>query len=422
MPEIEISENDLGIGEHLEKKPANALGEQSVIVETRSQAEQLRETDPRDYIRVTTFQKHSRSIDPDSTHPWEREPYGYSWSKDNSGEVVASLVYDSESRQKHLLIAEKASDQEASATYIEGIDPAVRDFTADVIRVVGLRFPPSARYEAVRSVIAFASRIRETDPNTACFSIATRVLKMLPDDPRAQPIEAVALELPSVDFGVSDPTAEQKQALDSLFVLLSRKMPRDSYDRILKTFLGSVPSTDNIYGGNFKYVFSDAVGWVVSARKDTPIDEAASARTGPDRQFPVKDLVKEPIRDTHELEIRLSALPVKREPDVRSFPRSEATAEFVDLEKVVGGPGITEWTTLYDPSQKEADLEKTLRFAQMIQTSDEAGEQLLGRSDTMQASEYKGEYYLGNARHRVVALKALGVPFVPMLVTHIGQT
>ncbi len=92
-------------------------------------------------------------------------------------------------------------------------------------------------------------------------------------------------------------------------------------------------------------------------------------------------------------------------------------AEFVPLDKVMGGTGITDWTV---SNASGRGVPKILELARALV---DGSASVAGRfNKPIRVFEIGGEYYLeSDGRNRTAALKALGVDEVPMMVTHISE-
>lgn len=328
--------------------------------------------------------------------------------------MTVATVFDKDKKQVGLLLAAKTVGQEPVATYITDLDPAVRDFASDVVSLVARRFPVMSRQEFIKQLDENDSGLITKTPDEAASEIATRAINLLPDYPTATKLDH-EINLPRVDYGQAEPTEQQRTELQQFLELLSTKMPPASFQASLDEFTKNIPFTDHIYGKNFKYIYTDALGWLAASRPDTQIDDTASERTTPTATFPIKDLVKRKFSSDDELKRVLADMPVKPEPDTRLAKHGPKVAEFVDLDKVVGGPGITDWSIVSTSEGRGLDRIKEIADKFTNGTMD-----IAGRDTPIYVEEVNGEYFIGrDGRHRIAALKALGVPFAPMMVSHV---
>lgn len=135
--------------------------------------------------------------------------------------------------------------------------------------------------------------------------------------------------------------------------------------------------------------------------------------------FPVKDLVKKPIQTRSELRERLEDLPVGEVmPDtslLETTSRYPDESEFVEIDKIVGATegGVVSWVEISKAPTR--GLENIAKIVKAIQD----GQILItGAGDQLQVYEIDGRYFAAQGRHRIAAMKALGIPFAPMWVQH----
>lgn len=113
-----------------------------------------------------------------------------------------------------------------------------------------------------------------------------------------------------------------------------------------------------------------------------------------------------------------SSKPEYIHPDINS-EFSQPTAEFVQLDQVVGGSDGAKYDQTFLVSQKGQESEgrgrnHVLEIAKSYQDG-----RPLDPSKPQEYYEHEGKYYVTSGRHSTAALKALGVPQIPALVTHI---
>jgi hypothetical protein len=378
--------------------------------------QETRESDPRDYIRITTFQKHARSVDVNPDHPWETVPDGFIWSNEPGCEIMVATVSARPDKPKGLLLAAKVVDSESITDYITDLEPSVRDFASDIIGTVARRFPVKERSLFIQEFVNTCPELVNISPDRTAFNIATLAVSLLPDYPNAE-ILGKEIGLPRVTYGEPEASEQQRADLQKFLTILSTKMPPDIFQESLNKFIGDIPFTDNVYGRNFKYIFSDGLGWMVASRPDTQINDSYSSFKQTDRAktFPVKDLIKRKIDSVEQLRSVLSEMPVSPEPDTRYLRQGPSVAEFVDLEKVVGGPGITDWSVVSTSEGRGIENIKKIADNFTRGTID-----VSGHDEPIHVNEVDGEYFISrDGRHRVAAMKALGIPFAPMMVTHV---
>ena len=100
---------------------------------------------------------------------------------------------------------------------------------------------------------------------------------------------------------------------------------------------------------------------------------------------------------------------------------SQPAAEFVPLNDVVGGAEGAKYDQTFLVSPKEQNAEgrgrqHVLEIAKSYQDG-----RPLDPAKPQEYYEYKGKYFVTSGRHSTAALKAMGVPQIPALVTHITK-
>ena len=254
--------------------------------------QKIRETDPRDYLKTATFQKHAREIDTNPNHPWETEPIGFTWTNDPGCEVMAATIISKPEDQRGLLLTVKTTDNEPITAYLTGLEPSVRDFVESTVGLVARRFPVETKAVFVQNIINTFPELKNMSIDQAAFRISMLATDLLPDYPNAEVLNK-EIELPRVDYGTPELSIKQKSDLQEFLVKLGTKMPPDAFKTSLAGFMKDIPSFDHVYGKNFQFVFSNGLGWMVASRPDTKINEeyAFNYKTDKTAIFPVKDLI-----------------------------------------------------------------------------------------------------------------------------------
>ena len=100
---------------------------------------------------------------------------------------------------------------------------------------------------------------------------------------------------------------------------------------------------------------------------------------------------------------------------------SQPAAEFVPLDQVVGGADGAKYdqTFLVFPKAQEAEGRGRQRVLEIAKSYQEG--RPLDPAKPQEYYEHKGKYYVTSGRHSTAALKAMGVPQIPALVTHITK-
>lgn len=373
------------------------------------------EIDVRDYFALGKFQKRGEAIDP--THPWNTVRYEGVWIENEFGTIVVGETYDAEVAQTSkeppfgLLIAEQTKkDGQASSVFIRDLNQSQRGYVMEAIRIIAPCLPDEARHKFIRNIIQELPSLK--DEEFIFRRLAEMALELIPDYENI-PQAKQTFQWPELKD--KTPTEEQQKQLTNFINLVARKMPSDRFaERMEDFFQNDLAFIDDPYGTNYQSIFIEMIQWVLKERKDTQRNSELLKKGRPE-EYTIKDKVTRPIRSEEELEKVLRSLPVEPMPDTRGRFRTNKTPELVELDRVVGGTGIETW--LVSDSEGRG-LTRIFKLALMFQEDEEVS-RLLGGIAPIEFIEFNRKYYVGDGRHRVAALKALGVAKVPAMVTHI---
>ena len=384
----------------------------SRVVDVKDFETSLRETDPRDYLKVSTFQKHAREIDSNIDNPWERYPDGIVWIKKAEHELMMSSGIDFDGSCRNILLLSRSPNGEVNSGYLDNLTTQTANFIESTIRIVSRRFPAEKRPIFIKELLENYPKFSNMDHNDIAFKVTLLALDLLPDDPDMKPLEKI-IELSASNDGTV-PDKWQNSSVQRLMQIVSRKMSRNEFDKKLSQLTKDIEHgyIDHIYGKYFDSIFSYGLDWVVSSRMDIQESDMDldNKDTGRKSTFPIKDLVKKDIRTVADLQNVLSDEIVKKEPDWDNTKGSDRKVEFVDVVKIVGGNNITDW------SEPDFGI-KHVKW--MVDNFMNGGIDISVNDTPIDLKEINGEYYVsGDGRHRTAALKALNVSFIPAVVTH----
>ncbi len=101
-----------------------------------------------------------------------------------------------------------------------------------------------------------------------------------------------------------------------------------------------------------------------------------------------------------------------------NYQYAQPIVDFVPLDKVVGGPYRTDPPTwLVDKPGEERESRGSGRILEIIQWFKDGRKLSSSPNDTIRVEKYGDEYYIaGQGRHRIGALKAMGVKVIPMRI------
>jgi hypothetical protein len=368
--------------------------------------------DARDYFRDTAFQKEAEELDPDKSHRWQTARGAGVLVRDDYGKVALAETFDAEEPDRDnrvgLLLAEQDKDGRGSSAYVRNeLNPAIRGRIVDIVNDVSPRLNGENRHTFVRALIQLLPTLEKQSEEVVTETLNTLVLKLVPDHPSG----VEANEIPHIGAA----NAQQQEQLVRLITLASKKMSPENFSQRLSQFQDNLQRMDDSFGRNYVNLLSDIRSWVLDSREDTKRNFEALRRTEP-IDYLIGDKITREFSSQDELEQILRALPVERMPDITFAQRSRVQAEFVDLERVVGGTGIDNWTV---STSQGRGLEKIYQLSQALK---DGSASVVGNNQPIKVVEMDGKYFVeADGRHRTAALKALGVARAPMLVTHIRQ-
>lgn len=397
-----------------EPKPKVAEPVVELAAEPPQKEAEKAQVDPRDYFVIGKFQKRAEAIDPDKVHPWNTVHYGGLLIENSFGAIAAGETYDtnlaqtSEETPFGLLIAEQTSDGKASSVFVRGMDQNQRGYVMDAIYTIAPSLPDEARHQFVRKIIQEAPTLK--DEKVIAEKLARMGLDLLPDFVNTSQVEQIP-QWPEV--GGRAPTEEQQVQLTEFARLVASKMPSDRFNTRMRKLQDDLRFTDDPYGRNYQTIFTQMTQWVLDEREDTGRNYGLLQREKPD-EYPIKDKVTRPICSEDELREALASLPVEQMPDTRGRYRANEAPEMVRLDCVVGGTGIETWSV---STSEGRGFSKILELTRELQSGKA---RVVGRNEPIRLIEVDGKYYVeSDGRHRIAALKALGVAEVPAMVTHI---
>ena len=372
--------------------------------------------DPRVYFAAGQFQIKAESIDSDMGHPWRTVHDRGFLAENNFGTIVVGVTYDTNKAQTTeetpfgLLIAEKTSGGQSSSVFIEGLSEKQRGNITDAVNQFVPSLPDEMRHQFIRKIIQEAPNLK--DENAIAQKLAKMGLELLPDYANSTSVEQFSQW---AEVGGKTPTEEQRAQLAEFTRLVASKMPSDKFFELMKKYQDDLKYTHDPYGTTYQTIFTDMAQWVLDEREDTQRNYPLLKRIRPD-QYTVKDKVTQPINSVAELETALAALPVEPMPDTRGKYHANEIPEMVRLESVMGGTGIKTWSV---STSEGRGLPHIFTLTNKFQ-SDELNIAGNGRDEPIKLIEVGGKFYVSSdGRHRVAALKALGVAEVPAMVIHI---
>ncbi|HVF69904.1 MAG TPA: hypothetical protein VNA13_05060 [Xanthomonadales bacterium] len=149
-------------------------------------------------------------------------------------------------------------------------------------------------------------------------------------------------------------------------------------------------------------------------KQENPMDYFQPGEDGKRKLFPIGELVTDHVPSIRVLYEKLKGLKGEARPREEGLIETLEIPEFVPVDKIIGGVGIENWANVSQASNR--GIERVYSIVRGIQRG---RLDITGPYDPINIRKVGDEYYIDKqGRHRVAALKALGVPFAPMLVRH----
>lgn len=373
--------------------------------------------DARDYFAIGKFQKTAELIDPDKTHNWSLVRNPGVFIKSEFGTIVVGETYNAEAMSTNkfgILIAERDVDGKASSVFLEHLNQSQRIDLMYAIHLIAPCLPDKQRHEFLRKIIQTNEHLREAP---FISEIITRMaLELLPNHQNSQKNSEFdfVIELPPVNG--KRPTQEQQKTFVEFARIVASKMPKDKFDENLQKFLDNLPFTTDPYGKNFSTIFFEMTQWVLDVREDTQRKYNILKMEEPD-QYPIEDQITTEIHSLSQLESILASLPIEEMPDIRNRVRGNERPEIVSLNNIVGGNGITRWDKISTSEGRGLSHVYELIYKLKQREVSVTGK---GGKEPIRLIKIGDKFFVeSDGRHRVAALKAMGVDKIPAMVTYI---
>lgn len=371
--------------------------------DTTKESLEKEEIDPREYFQITSFQKKAESTDPDLSHKWD-SVYDYAILEDNDQLITAGYYFDNQDDSTKLLLAQKDAEGESESVLVDNLDEQEHIEILDYLKRFGSCLQTESRKKLASEIIKEINQREKDEALSLWFS--NKVLDLLPNIQQTPDIKNHKL----FDY-ITDP--EKKIKLQAFLEKIGSKMNGDEFIRKLDDFTNRIPFRDNVFTKNYKFIFSEITDWITGSRQDfKPNYEILNQPES--KKYTINDKIKRRIESIDQLQTSLSNLKFKEAPDIKNMKFDNRKAELVELDKIVGYVnGENSWNL---STSLGRGIENIFNIAQKFQNGQM---DLNGNNDPIKLIEINGDFYIeADGRHRVAALKSLGVKKIPVLVSH----
>lgn len=374
--------------------------------------EREKDIDARDYFYITSFQKAAEAIDLDPSHQWEsvRAADETIWIQSPYGKVMVGITHTPAANEPDqpngILIAEQSNQNEGTSTSIDHLTGEQLDDILFYMHLILTHLPDEPRHKYVQRII---SEIEECSDQEITAEIFIAIfLDFLPDHP--DQIEIAQRTNLETLIKETIPT-DLQQKLINFIASASRKVNGATSTQLMNEIhtLLSEPTTNiDLYEDIIATILNTVLKNNIVTEKQYGIVQKGSTA-----MYTIKDKAPVNIPDIETLTRILQEMPIENMPPIPPLKQRAHRPGFVHLEKVVGGYNFNTWTISGSPGRGLPRI-----FALMHDLL--SGEKIVtgpkGR-DPIYIMQIGEKYYVMEGRHRIAALKALGVKEVPAMIS-----
>jgi len=365
--------------------------------------------DPNDYFRLTQFRKIGRKVCSDI--PWEKVFRDDFYLNDDKNLILIGLTPSNKSQEDGIVGVIKGPDLSVTKVNLPAVSEDLRILALDLIDGFTARLSKDKRALSARNVFETIGNSQNLSVEEVSNKIVKKQLELF------EPVNKTSVDSTDSIKRIIDqmpPDQSQKrQELQNLLVELSQKMDFDTFSRKAEKFTKDIKREDRVWDQNYKHLPNRFLRWLL---EDSNLRNYDEIKRPPLAKFPVKENITKEIINLEDLERVLQEIPYQVAPDVFSLKRKSIVAEFIDLDLVAGVNDAESW--FIDDSKKKGS-EKIFELTQGYQN----GNIPFLQEPPIKAIRYKNKIWIsGDGRHRMAALKALGVKKVPVLLDRIIES
>ncbi len=376
---------------------------------------ELASNDPRDYFRFTKLQKIGAELWP--AHDWTHLK-ALDTNTCFSGKEGQIIIGNTNSPEAHIegLIYCSRNAQGETYVYTDQTREHQRrnEFAAEFISTYAKYLPAQQRIQVTNSLLEYLKENPEDSLTTTCNRFTNNYLDtLLANNPNTQkaehPLTSKILQ--------AIPDSVEKANIATMIAKCSELMTPDAFEAKLTALVDDLNRTEGIFEGTFNKTFLD---WVVK-------DELKYRLNFPDSiepevaKYNPHDLVTQNFGADTELQQIMGNMSYEDFPAGSITGTKPDAAEFVDSQDVCGFLGEND-TAATDSKGWAMKPEDFARVKSRI--SDVKADRYIhseNNQDTTQIILVKlnGKYWIENGRHRMAALKALGIHKIPVIVREV---
>lgn len=358
--------------------------------------------DARDYFAVSATAKLASETDPDISHDWFNMQHT-ELARDEQGAVIFGITREND--EYVMAFVEKSKGQQPQSVEYRVKDRSLCDVTSNYMRLGSTFLPAEQHHNLVANMIDALRSSTNQSSATRTGKLGAAFLRTLtPKYPERQPTTASKLPTEHRDGSLQ---TDQQQAYETITKQLTTLFTDEEIAAKTSKFCDDVSRTMNAYTSYFPYQLEELVKLAVDNNPDYPPQYDRRDIGDKVVNFNASKSVTRRPQSIAEMTEILKQEPFEHIPPYRSNGAKKAA--IVEINQVTGAFNATDWASIN--SSENRGRERIWELAERMQR---------GQPDPypIHVVKIKDKYFIGqDGRHRMAAMKALGIPRCPMLVS-----
>ncbi len=358
--------------------------------------------DARDYFAVSATAKLISEIDPDISHDWLKMQHT-ELARDLQG--IVAFGSHREADEYVMAFVEKSKGQQPQSVEYRVTEKIICDVTANYMRLGSTFLPPEQHHNLAANIVdALRNSTGQTVATRASQLGAAFLRTLTPKYTERQPTTATRLPVEHRDGPLQ---ADQQQAYETITKQLTTLFSDEEIANKTNQFCDNVSHTMNAYTSFFPYQLEELVKSAVDNNPDYPPQYDRRDISNKIVNFDASKSITRRPESIEDMTKILKQESFEHIPPYRS--NGEEEAAIVEVAQVVGAFNATDWASIN--TSENRGVARIWELAERMQR---------GQPDPypIHVIKIKNKYYIGqDGRHRMAALKALGIPRCPMLVS-----
>jgi len=358
--------------------------------------------DARDYFAESAITKLASELDPDISHDWSTMQH-VDLARDSQGAVIFGVQREQD--EYVMAFVEKTKGQQAQSVEYRVTDKMLCDVTNNYMRLGSTFLPAEQHHNLVANIVeALRKSTNETIATRAGHLGVAFLSTLTPKYPERPPVSAAQLPTKHQDGPLQ---SDQQQAYKNITKQLTKYFTDEEIASKTKQFCEDASRTMNVYTSFFPYQLEELVKLAVDDNPDYPPQYYRRDISDKTVSFDASKSVTRRPQSIAAMTELLKQEPFEHIPQYHSNGAKKAA--IVEVAKVVGAFNATDWASIN--SSENRGRERIWELAERMQR---------GQPDPypIHVVKIKDKYFISqDGRHRMAALKALGIPRCPMMVS-----